>query len=141
MIDVIDNYTEILPFLPGYLKVSNGKYWGVIIINGDEVIPLDAEYETIDLCSNGLCKVSKKGKFGFVNLQNDMVIPIEFDSCSDFILEKVIVVKNNKMGVRDIYNQEIMPCTFNKIEILADGDIICKKQTLWGMFIKPYSKV
>lgn len=82
--------TEIMPatydnahheFFEGYLTIINGSYpnekFGLVDKNGNEVIA--PQYEIAGKFFGGLWPVYKDKKWGFVNTQNEVVIPFKFD--------------------------------------------------------------
>lgn len=84
-------YDEIDRTYEGYAAVKKDGLWGYITVaNGKLVIPY--EYETVntlndhsasDYCrgfDSGLVAVKKGGKMGIVNLENQAVVPFEYDN-------------------------------------------------------------
>ena len=49
----------------------------------------------------GLAKVKKDGKFGFIDTRNQVVIPIQFDNAQDFNHGKAYVELNNQTYLVD----------------------------------------
>ncbi len=84
-------YDEIDRAFEGYAAVKKDGAWGYITVaNGKLVIPY--EYETVntlnshsasDYCrgfDSGLVAVKKGGKMGVINLENQVVVPFEYDN-------------------------------------------------------------
>lgn len=59
-----------------YVEVLKDGKWGLLDGDGREVIA--PQYDSIDTYAQGLIPVSKDGKLGYVDLNNQVVIPFEY---------------------------------------------------------------
>lgn len=84
-------YTLISNYINGFAKVNiGGRYenndcfmgglWGILNSRGEECVPL--VYEEMSNIMEGIVKVKKEGKFGMINMSNDILIPIKYDYIS-----------------------------------------------------------
>lgn len=75
---IIPPSTTYLHSNPNYTKTQKEYLFGVLDKNGQELIP--TMYDEIeDFGSNNLLIVSKNKKYGVVNYQNEIIVPIEYD--------------------------------------------------------------
>ena len=65
-------------------------------------------YEAIEDFHEGLAKVKKDGKWGYINKEGREVIPCKYDSASDFREGLVFVDKDNHTLIIDQSGQEIV---------------------------------
>ncbi len=95
--DKIDNAVTNITEQP--LKIfieKNGKFG--FKRNGKVVIK--AEYDYADGFTEGLAMVGKNGKYGFINKQGKLIIPMQYDFTLSFFSEGLASVK--KMGNLDL---------------------------------------
>lgn len=78
------------------------------------------DFGSVDNFYNGLAKVSKKGKVGFINENNKTIIPFEYDSGWRFENGFADVKKNELEGVIDKKNRIIVPFKYDDIQIISD---------------------
>ena len=64
------------------LKIENDGKWGYIDNKGKVFV--NADYDELDQCINGMIKVRNEGKFGFLNSKGVMVIPCKYDHAGTF---------------------------------------------------------
>jgi hypothetical protein len=64
---------------------------------------------------NGLAKVSRDGKWGYVNLKGEEIIPLHFDEVGDFDHGLVPVRLNNKWGYFNAQGQIAVPISFDAV--------------------------
>lgn len=80
------------------LKAKHGK---VCIINteGEIVIEPEIEVDTIYYPSNGLCQVGRDGKYGYIDENGKLVIPLKYKKASPFSENGLaFVVRKNGLG-------------------------------------------
>ncbi|MCO7355907.1 WG repeat-containing protein [Riemerella anatipestifer] len=81
-------YTQINEFYCGFAFCYHQKLkkYGVIDKQGTEVIPFIFEKEEIEYShfSNNLARIKKENKFGFINIENSLIIPCIYDQASNF---------------------------------------------------------
>jgi len=64
---------------------------------------------------NGLAKVSRNGKWGYVNLKGEEIIPLHFDEVGDFDSGLVPVKLNKKWGYFDAQGHNAVPPFFDAV--------------------------
>lgn len=86
-----------------YLGAEKNGKWGLVDVNGKEIIPF--EYERVTDCRYGCVQVKKNGKWGLVTLKNEVVVPTEYELIAAIDREDptiVLVSKADKLWY--IYN-------------------------------------
>ncbi|MDR1854470.1 MAG: WG repeat-containing protein [Azoarcus sp.] len=87
--------------------------------------------------NNGLAKVGKDGKWGFVNLKGEEVIPLLFEEAGDFDYGLVAVKSNGQWGYFNAQGQPEVPPSFEQVSGLwREGLSAVKQNGKWG-FIDP----
>ena len=97
-------------FVNGLSSVSLDYSWGLIDIEGRMIIP--NQYEYVSGLSDGLIRASVfdgNSRYGYLNLQNEIVIPFEYSYAEDFYNGYAIVSNNGKTGVIDKDNNIVVP--------------------------------
>lgn len=92
-----------------YVYVEKYSKGGFIRKNtGEIVIPFIYEMNTLDGWSfnEGLVPVKKSGKYGFINEENEVVIPFEYDGAGAFSEGFAVVTKFGKYGYIDRYGKD-----------------------------------
>ena len=105
--------------------------------NGDEFIK--PQYEYYSSFSQGLAGVYKNGKWGFINKQNELIIPYEYEfpeNCYSQFMEYenklyVSVMKDGRWGIVDNHNDVIIPFKYDNIGY-ANKIIFAKKDDKCG---------
>lgn len=80
-------YDKVQPFRGDYAKVKVGEKWGIIDAKGNKILP--CEYDELGPVSDGMIKVGVKSgssslKYGFLNLNGDVVLEAKYEQCQDF---------------------------------------------------------
>ncbi|MBR7001057.1 MAG: WG repeat-containing protein [Neisseriaceae bacterium] len=78
----VENYTKVACLQEGLSVVTRDHKYGVIDVNGKEIIPL--QYEFIGSLGGGLYPAKKDGKRGYINKQGKQIIPFEYDFAGTF---------------------------------------------------------
>jgi hypothetical protein len=87
--------------------------------------------------NNGLAKVSRGGKWGYVNLKGEEVIPLHYDEVGDFDFGLVSVRLNNKWGYYNAQGQTAVPINFDAVSGLWRDELSAVRlQGKWG-YINP----
>ncbi|MDR2208721.1 MAG: WG repeat-containing protein [Azoarcus sp.] len=87
--------------------------------------------------NNGLAKVSRGGKWGYVNLKAEEVIPLYYDEVGDFDFGLVPVRLSNKWGYFSAQGQIVGAINFDAVSGLwRDGLSAVQVQGKWG-FVDP----
>ena len=121
-----------LPNIPVRLiPYRKGDQWG--FCKKDKTLIIQPEYDNAWPFKNGLAKVEKDGKQGYINKRNKVVIPFKYESCSqkgDFI----IVYKQSKFGVIDLQGKEVIQLIYDGIHRLEDHSFVVTKDKKSGLF-------
>lgn len=80
-------------------------------------------YDELDGFHEGLSKVGKNNKYGFIDKLGSEIITCQFDGASDFKFGVSIVKKDGKEGVIDMAGNWIIPCKFDYINSFKDDSI------------------
>lgn len=109
-------YTYTDRFQNGYCKVvKNDSLLGLIDSTGREVIP--CLYQDIDYIREGLIRFMKDNRYGFLDVNNNVVIPNKYLAASSFLEGKAVVAvsidsfsvrygyidKNDSMIIKPVY--------------------------------------
>lgn len=120
-----------LPNKRGYINVKTGQ----IVIDAE-----DNDYQKAWVFSNGLAAVMQNGKIGFINAQNEIVIPFQFDYVdqsrkSDFGYifyddyckmidadgQVGLIDRKGNWMVRPMYDDILTPCTNGYRVVIKEG--------------------
>ena len=133
---IIDiNQKIILPFEYNLLEYLNDDFiialgnnfkYGLINIKNENLMPF--EYHVISKASdtNNYCRIIKDNKIGLINGDNsESLIPIEYDSLyyiDEMYIGKELIVaeKDDKTGIVDMDNKEIVPFIYDGIELIGN---------------------
>lgn len=107
---------------------------GYVDRSGKEVIPAFT-YEDIKYIKKGLIAVRQQGKWGFVNTQNQVVIPLIYDRVGTFYNDWVSVYSQGKAGVINSKGQIVIPVKLNYEEIgsFSEGFASVRRGDKWGV--------
>lgn len=115
-------YDEVSHFYQGVAVVKKGVLYGLINTDGKEIGPL--EYTSIRSPKNGLIVCSNSNyKFGALNLKGEVVIDFNNDYVylGDLSFNKLLVIKENKMGYIDSSGKEVIPCIYDYAEDFGEN--------------------
>ncbi len=91
------------------------------------------KYEQLYPFKNGLAKVAKDGKYGYIDYKGNEVIPCQYDGLTNFY-GSIAVVKSGKLyGCLNHKGEEIIPCEYEFISNFSDGLAQVKKNNLYGL--------
>jgi len=100
-------YEEADCFYMGYSSVVLKGKMGLIDLNGNTIIPFEYDNDLMYF-EDGLAVVKKGEKYGYVNLDGEIVIPILYDEAKDCSNGKCEVRKDERWMILDKYGQEII---------------------------------
>ncbi|WP_298360162.1 WG repeat-containing protein [Runella sp.] len=145
-------YDEIEPFFNGKAIVKKDKKIGMINIDGQELIP--PLYDEISSFCEGLSmvkiyenpkvgldgfisyKADKRlnhlGKYGFVNIFGDIVIPLVFEYAKSFENGISYVEKDGKVGYVNQFGKLIISLIYDEIVSFVKGISPAKINKKWG---------
>lgn len=111
------DFGYIFTFYNGIAATDRGsRKYGVIDTEGNEVIPFIYHSTSVATGDENLIEVYLDGKYGMVNRNNEVVIPIEYDFIYSFGSDEVTTAgKNGKHGLIDKRGNVILPFRFDII--------------------------
>lgn len=132
------DYIQADLFLEDYCAVYlKRKKCGLIDKKGNVILPFENNeiYSFCDFYFNdGLCAVKRNGKWGFVNKENEQIIPCRYSDTAEFCEGFAAVCKNGKWGFVNTQGKEVIPCSYTDIwaffengiaGVKADGQYTC----------------
>ncbi len=128
--DLIPNYLNNCQFKEGSAVVAKNGNYGVINTKGKEIIPL--KNEGIGKWAE-LTAVKRKGKWGFINRANQLVIPATFDFAESFTGNIALVQEVSLYGVIDKTGNKIIETGYNNIELAMNNYLIVNNGALYGV--------
>ncbi len=147
---VIDaKFTFASDFHNGYAVVSKDDYKSgrkednrqfiVIDTSGNTVLEIDKAYTSKRVgfvgegFFNGLYRVDKNGKHGFIDLNGNLVIDFQFDA-SDFANGYAKVEQDEKFGFIDTTGALVIPYEWDEVsDFMPNGLAIVKRGKLYGL--------
>lgn len=114
--------------------ISGGKYT-LYNYDGKQLTKYDdkAGYDELTPFSEGLARVKRNGKFGFINKKGEEIIPIEYDSAGVFISGIAVVFKGGKAGGINKKNETVIPLEYDLLGYFAEGFSSYKTNNLAGI--------
>ena len=99
---------------------KNGLYGLIDNKTGKEIVPL--EYDYIEEFSEGLARVKKLGKYGFIDKKGKIVVPLQYDYAEEFSNSLAKVEIDGKYGVVDNKGKEVLPTIYDSLDLfLCEG--------------------
>lgn len=102
---------DVNPAVDGYVIIKKDGKFGVIDINGNQIIPFI--YSSIGNFRNGYAQVENNNKYGLVDTTGREICPCIYSSISEFINGYAVVGKNYKYGVIDTKGRVVYPCRYS----------------------------
>jgi len=130
-------------FSGGYAVVgvqSAGKTeYGIIDKSGKWV--LKPQYDDL-ICRNGVYTVKKDGRFGYINVANRTIVPIEFNRLSNFVGDVGYGIKGGELFVItiDSYPSAEIPSYWAIEEVQAAIEAGLVPESLQGSYTEPISR-
>jgi hypothetical protein len=138
---VNENEETIIDFKYDYLYLTDnqyvisqiGEYYGIIDIEGKEIIPCEYENAYPEILGGKPCFfVEMNGKCGLVDINNEIILSIDYDKIMFNYDEEyegytpyseyVTVRKENKYGIFNVKKKNIEECEYDKITKLISID-------------------
>ncbi len=114
------------------LPYKIGLKYGLMNLSG---IPFSApEYEYLGIFKEGLAVSAKNGKYGYINKNNEVIIPFLYDAGTDFDEGRALVELNGKSGIIDRTGAIILPIEFDDLGFFSETLIYAKKDSLYGYY-------
>lgn len=113
-----------------YAKKGNKEFF--VNINN---IKLEGEFDEARIFSFGLAAVKKNKKWGFIDEQGKLVIPMIYDEVDYFTQNKLsAVVKNGKSGFIDKTGKEVVLIIYEDARSEQMDNIVIVKKNKWAFF-------
>lgn len=144
-------YSDIESIGDVYIKIKRNDFFGVITLDGKEIIPISRGYISItNFDSNKRTfAFSKKGYTGICNDHGIEISSTKLPTTADDIKENggftsvvavnngstkyYIVKKNGHYGLTDSEGRELIPCEMDALESAGDGYLKFKLNSFWGL--------
>ena len=85
--------------------------------------PKKSRYDFIGLYHNGLAYVRLYDKYGFINREGEIVIPLEYEYAHDFIEGLAAVRLNGKWGFIDTVGNMVIPFKYDDVGDFKNGKV------------------
>lgn len=89
-------------------------------------------YDEVEEFRDGLARVKKSGKYGYINTQGKIVLPCVYSELGYFDNGLASVKKDGKYGFINIQGFEVVPCVYEAVTDFSDGFAKVKKDGKWG---------
>lgn len=83
----------------------------------------EAEYVATKSKSDGITRLCRGNRYGFVDSDGVQITPFVYSWASDFCEGRAIVAKNGKMGAIDSYGNKVIPVIYSSLEFDIDTGI------------------
>ncbi len=137
-----------------YIKGKDGKFGAINEASGKLAIPMiyDGVIQYVSGALHDYFSVRKGNKYGLIDEQGKVVLPIQYDAISlDMIggnLEdkqdtgiRVVVGKNGKMGTVDLKNQVVIPLVYADLQRISFDGLYKAKTSKYYQLINGNNKV
>lgn len=113
------------------------KKFGVLDIFGNEIIPFILDGKDIEYSHfcNGLARIKRDNKFGFINKKNELIIPCIYDKASNFDNGYAIVKLKNKEFLID-NEGKVFNSKYKIISSFKENKAIVKSKKKYGFIDK-----
>lgn len=115
--------------------------WGALLLCLALLCPtaLAASDLTIYGYREGLAQATENGLWGFANVKGEIVVPIQYDSVTDFSLGIARVEKGHKLGLIRQDGIELFPAEYDTLITIGYGLYLAQQGDLWGVVsLLPY---
>ena len=116
------------------IYVQEDKKFNLVIVNDNEYIK-----EIKGLDDIGEIKKDKPilivriyGKYGYIDSNGDILIPMEYDALGTFIDGKVFAKKDTKIGVLNEEGEEVLPLQYDEIYMGENNTFIMKEGSIYS---------
>jgi len=118
-------YTSIPSFTKGYVRLKKDNKFGLIDKTGKEIIPFDYDY--VNKSTSSYATVGKKDGsktlYGAVNLQNKIIIPLEYEDVqADSNL--VILKKDGKWSLFDNTGKKLLQTDYYTLTLYTKDKVL-----------------
>ncbi len=120
--------TQPLP-VEQWKKIQRGNKWG--FYDGMKTV-IQPSYDEIFMFKEGLACVEKNEKCGFIDAEDNMVIPCIYETAFSFSEGLAVVVVGGKCGYIDKENKFVFKCEYEAATPFDNGVARIKKSGKWG---------
>ena len=114
-----------------WCKKGENGLWGYTHKKTNALI-ISYQFEDASPFCEGLAKVVKNGKYGYIDKQGQIVIDCKYDSAGIFCEGLAWVKLNNKHGYIDKKGNVVIPIQYNGVWIFTEGLAGVRRGELWG---------
>lgn len=120
------NYEKFTKYNNGYAKVYINNKLSYIDKEGNITSTIPEKEITSIVYPPKLTPCSNNLKMGYVNENNDIVIPFIYSYACPFT-DKYAIVKKDKWGLINEEGTEILPCNFNEVMYMNENKVYIDK--------------
>lgn len=121
-----------------FISFKNNQTVKIINLQTKEIIS-NYEYEDVGYNEtiDGLIKVIKDGKYGFIDEKGNIIINFEYENLADSFVEDIIIAKKDgKCGCIDKNGNTVINFEYDRIGKLSEGLLSAKKENKIGFIDK-----
>lgn len=120
-------------FIGGYAVVESLRHPGKCVIDREGKVIIEG-YDEIGPYAEGLFGVSRNHRYGFVNKENALIIPMNYDNISSFKEGFALVSSGGKCGFIDTSGNLVIPCEYDECyQRFERGYAIMKRDSKYGV--------
>lgn len=114
-------------------KIQRGNKWG--FYDGMKTV-INPTYDEVFHFKEGLACVELNEKCGYIDSENNVVIPIEYETAFSFSENLAVVIVGGKCGYINHENELVVPCVYDAASPFEGGVARVKQAGRWG-FLSP----
>ena len=126
------------------VKSTTGN-WGFVNLKNDTIIPFQYNNASGFINSNAIVG---KGALGMININGEIVIPLEFSKIDYADKNIVKVYKDDKYGFYNLNGQKLTNCIYDEIDHTLSGhdkfflmQVATEEESIFGKFTNDYALV
>jgi hypothetical protein len=130
-------YFSASPFQEGLAKVQVEEKGKIFFIDKTGAEKILLTYDNVIYFRNGLCRVTKNNKYGFIDTTGKEIVPCKYDGAHIFFTDGLSkVTLDKKDGFIDVTGKEVIPCTLENVSLFAEGMAAINQGGKWGFINK-----
>ena len=114
------------------LTAFDGATGVIIDTTGKKVVPCQYDYDYVGGFSEGLARVEKDEKYGYIDTTGTEVIPCQYYYAASFSEGFACVKKGGKYGYIDTTGTEVVPCQYDDVKVFSEGLACVEMDEKWG---------
>lgn len=130
-VEIVPPVYDTIEYFTDYLKVKNGKNYGLIDKKGKLVT--EVKYKFIGAFSEGVAIVYINNKFGYIDRQGHEIIPAIYDLAYQFIAGNAFVRLDKEYGFIDLENKKYTPLPYDLIYQIDENLFTMRLNGLFGI--------